>query len=165
MISKKMFTFIFVGLFCLLALVISAKPVFNISLFSGQIPQNLGVKQGLLESCPVSPNCVVSQNGDDNHKIEPIDYTIETAKVKELLLKVLTVVPRTKIIEQTDNYIRTESASALFGFIDDVEFYFPDDEKVIHLRSASRLGESDLGVNRRRLEQIRLAMQDLMSRG
>jgi uncharacterized protein (DUF1499 family) len=162
MISKKLFTFIFAGLFCLVTLVILAKPVFNISLFSGQFPDNLGVKQGLLQSCPISPNCVVSQNADDGHKIEPINYTIETAKVKELLLKVLTVVPRTKIIEQTDNYIRTESASALLGFVDDVEFYFPNDQKIIHLRSASRLGESDLGLNRRRLEQIRLAIQDLI---
>jgi uncharacterized protein (DUF1499 family) len=47
------------------------------------------------------------------------------------------------------------------GFVDDLEFYFPREESVIHLRSAARLGESDLGVNRRRLEQIRLALKDL----
>jgi uncharacterized protein (DUF1499 family) len=47
------------------------------------------------------------------------------------------------------------------GFVDDTEFYFPPDEAIIHVRAAARLGESDLGVNRRRLEQIRLALKDL----
>jgi uncharacterized protein (DUF1499 family) len=65
------------------------------------------------------------------------------------------------VVEQTDNYIRAQSKSRIFKFIDDLEFYFPTDEQVIHLRSASRVGESDLGVNRRRLEQIRLALGDL----
>ena len=73
----------------------------------------------------------------------------------------LGVVPRTTIIEETEDYIRVESSSRLLGFVDDAEFYLPADEKVIHVRSASRLGESDLGVNRRRLEQIRLAFKDL----
>ncbi|MGF1673711.1 MAG: DUF1499 domain-containing protein, partial [Rivularia sp. (in: cyanobacteria)] len=75
--------------------------------------------------------------------------------------KVLTVVPRTEVVENTDNYIHALSKSRIFKFVDDVEFYFPADENVIHIRSASRVGDSDLGVNRRRMEQIRLAMQDL----
>jgi uncharacterized protein (DUF1499 family) len=65
------------------------------------------------------------------------------------------------VIEQTDNYIHALSKSRIFKFVDDVEFYLPSDESVIHTRSASRVGESDLGVNRRRVEQIRLALQDL----
>ncbi len=65
------------------------------------------------------------------------------------------------MIEQTNNYIHTLSRSRIFKFVDDVEFYFPPNESVIHLRSASRVGQSDLGVNRRRLEQIRLALRDL----
>ena len=73
----------------------------------------------------------------------------------------LSVVPRTEVVTQTDDYIRARSTSRLMGFIDDVEFYFPTDKKEIEMRSASRLGDSDLGVNRRRLEQIRLAMADL----
>jgi uncharacterized protein (DUF1499 family) len=123
---------------------------------------NLGVKDGYLFSCPATPNCVVSQNADEAHAIAPIEYHTDLAKARETLLKVLTVVPRTEVVEQTPSYIRAQSKSRIFKFIDDVEFYFPSDEKVIHLRSASRQGESDLGVNRRRLEQIRLAMRDLM---
>jgi uncharacterized protein (DUF1499 family) len=122
---------------------------------------NLGVQNGSLSVCPNSPNCVVSQNADETHYIAPIPYHTDPDKAREILLKVLTVVPRTQAIAQTPNYIRAESKSRIFGFIDDVEFYFPNNEKVIHVRSASRVGESDLGVNRRRIEQIRLALQDL----
>lgn len=111
--------------------------------------------------CPTSPNCVISQNSDAEHQISPISYQSDRATAKETLLKVLSVVPRTKVVEQNDHYIHAESTSRIFKFVDDVEFYFPEDEKIIQVRSASRVGESDLGVNRRRIEQIRLAMQDL----
>ena len=120
-----------------------------------------GLNNGQLSPCPESPNCVVSQNGDDSHSIAAIPYTSDRATAKETLLKVLSVVPRTEIVEQTDNYIHAESTSRIFKFVDDVEFYFPEGEKVIELKSASRVGESDLGVNRRRIEQIRLAMEDI----
>lgn len=125
------------------------------------VSSNLGINNGSLSPCPDSPNCVVSQNADEPHYVSPLVYHTDLDKVREILLKVLTVVPRTQAIAQTSNYIRAESKSRIFGFIDDVEFYFPDNEKVIHVRSASRVGESDLGVNRRRIEQIRLALQDL----
>lgn len=121
----------------------------------------IGLDNDHLSACPSSPNCVVSQNGDEEHKIEPITYKGDRTAAQETLLKVLSVVPRTKVIDQTDNYIHSESTSRIFKFVDDVEFYFPEAENVIHVRSASRVGESDLGVNRRRMEQIRLAMQDL----
>lgn len=120
-----------------------------------------GINHSYLEPCPSSPNCVVSQSGDEEHTIEPITYQSDRATARETLLKVLSVVPRTEVTEQTDDYIHAESTSRIFKFVDDVEFYFPENEDVIHLRSASRVGESDLGVNRRRIEQIRLAMEDL----
>jgi uncharacterized protein (DUF1499 family) len=122
---------------------------------------SLGVDNGRLSSCPASNNCVVSQNGDSKHLIDPITYHVDRNAAREILLKVLTVVPRTEVIEQTPNYIHALSKSRIFKFVDDVEFYFPPNESVIHQRSASRVGESDLGVNRRRLEQIRLALRDL----
>ncbi|MEA5583337.1 DUF1499 domain-containing protein [Nodularia harveyana UHCC-0300] len=121
----------------------------------------LGVNGGHLSPCPASNNCVVSQGADDKHAIEPIEYHVDREAARETLLKVLGVVPRTEVIEETDNYIHALSKSRIFKFVDDVEFYLPADESVIHLRSASRVGESDLGVNRRRMEQIRLALQDL----
>uniref|UniRef100_A0A8J7A7S9 DUF1499 domain-containing protein n=2 Tax=Desmonostoc muscorum TaxID=1179 RepID=A0A8J7A7S9_DESMC len=122
---------------------------------------SLGVDNGNLSSCPASNNCVVSQNADAKHAIDPIAYHVDRDAAKKTLLKVLTVVPRTEVIEQTDNYIHALSKSRIFQFTDDVEFYFPPNESVIHVRSASRVGESDLGVNHRRVEQIRLALRDL----
>ncbi len=139
---------------------VAALPIIK-NIFAGSPPNNLGIHDGHLTNCPDSPNCVVSQGGDETHAIAPIPYHIDLTTARETLLKVLSVVPRTTIVEQTDNYIRTESESRIMGFIDDAEFYFPPDQNVIQIRSASRLGESDLGVNRRRLEQIRLALADL----
>jgi uncharacterized protein (DUF1499 family) len=128
--------------------------------FAGDTPE-LGLTAGTLLPCPSSPNCVISQGGDETHHIQPITYNGDRDAARSLLIKVLGVVPRTEIVAQTDDYIRAKATSRLMGFVDDVEFYFPKDEPIIHLRSAARLGESDLGVNRRRLEQIRLALQDL----
>lgn len=124
-------------------------------------PPGLGVTDGKLSPCPATPNCVVSQNADADHAIEPIAYEGDRDEVRETLLKVLGVVPRTEIVTETEDYIRVRSTSRLMGFVDDSEFYLPEDEALIHMRAAARLGESDLGVNRRRLEQIRLALQDL----
>jgi uncharacterized protein (DUF1499 family) len=130
-------------------------------IFQGSPPENLGLHDGRLSPCPSTPNCVASQNADTIHEITPIPYHGDRDTVRETLLKVLAVVPRTTLIEQQPDYLRVEYTSRLLGFVDDGEFYLPADEKMIHLRSASRLGESDLGVNRRRLEQIRLALEDL----
>ncbi|MGL5034155.1 MAG: DUF1499 domain-containing protein [Microcystaceae cyanobacterium] len=134
---------------------------FLANVFAGSPPTNLGVKNQQLAPCPSSPNCVVSQNGDATHQIEAIAYEGDQATAKEKLIKILGVVPRTQIVEQSEDYIRAESSSRLLGFVDDVEFYFPENEKLIQVRSSSRLGQSDLGVNRQRIEQIRLAFQDL----
>ena len=71
------------------------------------------------------------------------------------LLNVLLAQPRTEIIKQDERYIHAEFSSALLGYVDDVEFYLLPDQQLIHVRSASRLGYSDLGVNRKRVEAIR----------
>lgn len=157
----------FVSFFSSLIVLFSLySPLASIFHFEGAVPQNLGVNQGHLTSCPPSPNCVVSNElADEDHYIEPISYDSDRIKAKETLLKILSVVPNTVVVQEADDYIRTESRSKIMGFVDDGEFYFPADKSVIEMRSASRLGESDLGVNRRRLEQIRLAIADYNSRG
>lgn len=128
--------------------------------FAGETPE-LGLPNGKLSVCPETPNCVVSQGADEGHAIAPITYKGDRDSARNWLIKVLGVVPRTEIVTQTEDYIRAKSTSRIMGFVDDNEFYFPADEPVIHMRAAARLGQSDLGVNRRRLEQIRLALQDL----
>ena len=66
---------------------------------------SLGIESNSLSPCPTSPNCIVSQNADTQHAIAPITYHVTIDKARETLLKVLTVVPRTEVIKQTDNYI------------------------------------------------------------
>ncbi|OKH21004.1 hypothetical protein NIES593_17205 [Hydrococcus rivularis NIES-593] len=122
--------------------------------FSGKRPTNLGVKDGKLAPCPGSPNCVNTQSQDPKSKIAPLP-PVAIADLR----KVIESMERTTIIEQTDNYLYAEFKSKLMGFVDDVEFYFDPNENVIHVRSASRLGQSDLGVNRKRVEEIRAKLQ------
>ena len=146
----------FISIIIGIIITLSSSLIFTASAFAA-----IGLDNNRLSACPSSPNCVVSQYGDEKHAVEPIAYQGDRTTAKETLLKVLSVVPRTEVIEDTGNYIHAESTSRIFKFVDDAEFYFPEDENVIQVRSAARVGESDLGVNRRRIEQIRLAMQDL----
>jgi uncharacterized protein (DUF1499 family) len=123
--------------------------------FSGIRPTDLGVTGGKLLDCPNTPNCVSSQSSDDEHKIAPLTFSGDTLKAFEELKSVISSLPRTKIITAKDNYIYAEFTSAFMGYVDDVEFYLNTEKKVIEVRSASRLGKSDLGVNRDRIESIR----------
>lgn len=125
------------------------------TMFAGKRPTNLGVNSGKLAPCPDSPNCVSSQNSDDLHKISPLTYTFSKPEAISRLRTVILDLPRTKIITETEDYIYAEFTTSLMKFVDDVEFYLDDAKKIIHVRSASRLGQSDMGVNRNRIETIR----------
>ncbi|MDJ0510788.1 MAG: DUF1499 domain-containing protein [Crocosphaera sp.] len=116
---------------------------------------------GHLLPCPREVSCVVSLREESDSYIEPIPYHIGLNKAREILLKVLTIVPRTQVVETKNNYIKAEAKGKFFGGIDELEFYFPSHKSVIQLRSASRNSNFDLGLNRRRLEQIRLALKEL----
>ena len=122
---------------------------------SGVRPTDLGVKDGSLAPCPSSPNCVSSQSRDPEHAIAPFSYTASTPRAMANLKKVILRMKRSKIVEERDSYIHAEFTSAVWRFVDDVEFYFDEGAKVIHVRSASRLGKSDFGVNRKRVDEIR----------
>ncbi len=124
-------------------------------IFAGQRPNNLGVVNGRLAPCPSSPNCVSSQSSDLVHQIAPLNFTSDPQKAFAFLKRIIQSLPRTQIITERDDYLYAEFKSALLGFVDDVEFYLDTEAKIIHLRSASRLGQSDLGVNRQRIEDIR----------
>jgi uncharacterized protein (DUF1499 family) len=120
----------------------------------GTRPNNLGIREGQLSPCPNSPNCISSQSHNARNRVEPFVYSSQEESHKELK-KILQNRNRITIISETENYIYAECKTALFRFVDDLEFYFDDTHKVIHIRSASRIGYSDLGVNRRRIEDIR----------
>lgn len=124
---------------------------------TGKPPRDIGVRDGKLSPCPSSPNCVSSQSmaGDRVHYIQPLTYSGGREDARAALISVIESMKRTRIITVTDDYIYAEFTSLLFRFVDDVEFFIDDSAKTIHVRSASRLGKSDLGVNRKRVETIR----------
>jgi uncharacterized protein (DUF1499 family) len=121
---------------------------------AGVTRSRLGVRGGNLAPCPNSPNCVSTQADDALHGMEPLRYETSREEAKQKLLGILRSMPRTRIVENRDDYVRAKCRSRIFRFVDDVEFYFDDAAKQIHFRSASRLGYSDLGVNRERMEAI-----------
>jgi uncharacterized protein (DUF1499 family) len=121
---------------------------------SGTRPSNLGVKDNRLSPCPSSPNCVSSQSEDGKHKIDPILFNSTPAEAVDRLKKVIQGMARTTIVRETPEYLHVEFRT-LLGFVDDGEFFVDGNRQVIQLRSASRVGYWDLGVNRRRVESIR----------
>lgn len=124
---------------------------------SGTRP-DLGVSNGKLVPCSPKPNCVNSQAKDENHAISPFRFKGAEQEARERLLQVLKSEERAKIITADESYVRVEFTSSLFRFVDDVEFYMtktPAGDTVIHVRSASRVGSSDFGVNRERIERLR----------
>ena len=124
--------------------------------FSGTRPDNLCVRNGTLAACPSSPNCVSTNSTDPEHQIKPLKFlgenTIATLKAAVLAQ------PGAVVISETENYLYAEFTSSLMGFVDDVEFYVDETAGTVQVRSASRLGQSDLGVNRKRIETIRSLM-------
>ena len=114
-----------------------------------------GVTDGELSPCPKSPNCVSSLSEGQSHYVEPLTYEVSHEEAREKLISVINSMKRSEIVTAEVNYIHAIFKSALFGFVDDVEFAFDDQRKVIDVRSASRTGYSDLGVNRKRVEEIR----------
>jgi uncharacterized protein (DUF1499 family) len=118
-------------------------------MFDWRRPTNLGLKDGLLAPCRATPNCVSSQAdpSDRQHYIEPLKAGMEDVR------KAVEALPRTHIVLAHPNYLYAEFRSRLLGFVDDVEFFF--DGAAVQVRSASRLGRRDFGVNRARIEQLR----------
>ena len=124
---------------------------------SAAMPANLGVRDGRLAPCPASPNCVSSQSADEEHRMAALDLKGTPAEVMARLKSIIGKMPRARIVSETETYLHVEFRSAMFRFVDDVEFFIDQKESVIHLRSAARTGHSDFGVNRNRMEQISAA--------
>ena len=126
----------------------------------GERLANMDVKAGRLAPCPISPNCVSSQAVDGLHQIAPLIFSNDPDAAFARLRLVISGRNDATIVEDSPGYLRVELRTLLF--VDDGEFLLDRTNKVIHVRSASRLGFSDLGKNRSRLEEIRgqfLAME------
>lgn len=128
------------------------------SLFActGKRPTDLGISDSGLKACPSTPNCVSSDaDNNDSHYIEAISFEAGDTEIWQRIKTVVTSLPRTRIITETENYIHVECSSAFFGFVDDLELHLRAEKNIIAVRSASRLGHSDFGVNRSRVETLR----------
>jgi uncharacterized protein (DUF1499 family) len=127
-------------------------------LFSGTRPEDLGVHDARLAAPKRTPNNVNSQigkNADPEHYIEPLRYSGDTRQAWAALRQVIDGMQRVKVVKSEPNYLYAEFTTKLMGYVDDTEFYLDEKAGVIHVRSASRLGRSDFGVNRGRIESIR----------
>lgn len=116
---------------------------------------------GRLAPCPASPNCVSSDaSPGDAHYIEPLRIEGDPGSAWQALIGHLEGQPAYTIVERRDDYLRAEARTRLLRFVDDVEFHLRPDRGEIAMRSASRIGYSDLGANRRRLEAVRKTVAD-----
>lgn len=140
--------------------------VFIIALFVGFLfyinlnndrPENLGVTDGLFMPCAESPNCVSSQSpeSDEVHYVEPIIYKQPHLEMQLLLEKYFLDQGNAHIVSSELGYFYVEIKSSFFGFVDDVELYWPEADSVLHVRSASRVGYSDMDVNRNRILKMK----------
>jgi len=117
-----------------------------------------------LPPCPSSPNCVSSRDPDPARRVDPIPFRGTPEEAREALEAVVRSLPRSKVIASSGDLVRAEFRSQL-GFVDDVEFRIDGAAGMIHVRSASRKGYWDLGVNRRRVVAIRETFGNVMEKG
>jgi uncharacterized protein (DUF1499 family) len=128
-------------------------------------PANLGARGGRLAPCPATLNCASSQAADRWHRVEPLRYEGSAGEALARLRGVLGRWPRTRVRAATETYVHAECRSRVFRFVDDVEFLLDAGAGVLHVRSASRVGVWDLGVNRRRVAGLRRAFAAVGGRG
>jgi uncharacterized protein (DUF1499 family) len=114
-----------------------------------------------LPMCPNSPNCVSSQAANAEHFIAPFKIKGKPEEAWVALRQALAGLERTAITEANGDELHAESTSLVFRFVDDINAILDADAKLIHIRSASRVGYSDLGVNRKRVESLRLRLQQV----
>lgn len=120
----------------------------------GRPPADLGVQDGKLAPCPESPNCVSTQAEGEQHAIAPLEFSVDLAAIRTAVRSAILQLPRTKIVEETDNYFHADCRSLVIRFIDDLEVWIDSEQGLVHARSASRVGYSDMGVNRGRVESL-----------
>ena len=132
--------------------------------FSGHRPDDIGVG-GRLAACPNKPNCVNSGSDDARHAIPPLKFSGNARAAMVRLKLVVAAMPGATLISQRPEYLYAEFRTRVMGFVDDVELVLDERAGVVQVRSSSRLGYSDFGVNRRRIEAIRQKFDSAAGRG
>ena len=117
-------------------------------------PSGLGVKKGQLAIIPNSPNAVSSQAKDENKKVEPFPFKGDLKATKDTVKRILSAYGNIEIRTEEQNYIHAVSTTPLMRYHDDLEFYFDEKAGLVHFRSASRIGYSDMGLNRERYNRL-----------
>jgi uncharacterized protein (DUF1499 family) len=124
-------------------------------------PQSIvGVVTPQLQLCRNRRNCVCSQDRSPTHAIKPLNGLGRVQTAFQLLKTILETTHRCQVIKSTPTYLYAEFRTPLLGLTDDVEFLLAASEDIIHVRSSSRVGYWDLGVNRRRIEKIRVKLRE-----
>ncbi len=122
---------------------------------AGRVPETVGLRGSTLSPCPASPNCVSSEALDPAHQLAPFLLAASPEEAWHAVRLALSELPRTQIVTDTGQYLHAECRSAIFRFVDDLELQLRPEEGQIAVRSASRIGSSDFGVNRDRVERLR----------
>lgn len=125
---------------------------------TGARPVEVGVHGGALRPCPPTPNCVSSDAGDPDHHVAAFELAVPAADAWPAVARAVEDMPRTVVVAHTDDFIHAECSSRIFRFVDDLELQLRSAEGVVAVRSASRLGRGDMGVNRQRVERLRGAL-------
>ena len=125
---------------------------------AGKRPSNLGVTASKLVACPPTPNCVSSDAEDRVHNVSAFLLDIPATEAWGIVREIVLKMPRTNIVSESPGYLHAECKSAVFDFVDDLELHLRPDDGIIAIRSASRLGNSDFGVNRQRVEELRASL-------
>ncbi len=114
----------------------------------------LGLSHNLLLPCPSSPNCVCSEYPDQSGLVQPLRFSEPSDKAWQRVREIITTMGGS-IVEENYNYLHAVFTSRFLRFVDDLELRMDDEAKVIHFRSASRIGKYDFGVNRKRIDDLR----------
>ncbi|MGB0452924.1 MAG: DUF1499 domain-containing protein [Bacteriovoracaceae bacterium] len=120
---------------------------------------NVGLIDGKLRPCPESPNCVSTQSTQEEKIMKPLSFSLSLDEMKKKIKSVLLQLPRTTLVTEEKNYLHFEFKSLIFRWVDDVEFLIDENQNKVHFRSASRVGHSDLGVNRKRMDELLLKLK------
>lgn len=146
----KLLFYTVIGIFIIIGLLFVV-----LSLASRKQPE-LGLLNAQLRACPATPNCVCSERQDDRAFVEPLRYT-STAEEAWRRIKQAIVAKGGEIVTEQDAYLHVRFVTPLMRYVDDVELRLDETKQLMHIRSASRVGRSDLGANRQRVARIRAA--------
>jgi uncharacterized protein (DUF1499 family) len=128
---------------------------------SGNITEPRNSEPSGFLDCPDTPNCVSSLAKNPNHRVEPLKLKKDPKTSWDIVRKTVGALPRTKIVSVDNSDIHAECRSMVFRFVDDLMLHLMPSDGIIHIRSASRTGYSDFGVNRRRVENLRKKLRNM----